>query len=316
MKKKLLLGLVTVLLITGCKDVKLSNGENAIVTFNEGGISSDDLYKELKNTYGAEKLVDLVDNYLLNKLYEKNDEENSYVNQSVKSIKNAAKEAGADLNLYLTYYYGLSDEDALRNYLRLSYKRDKWISDYAKETVTEKQINEYYEGYVYGDVEASQILITIDAKSDDNEDAKKAAEEKALNTAKDIIAKLKKGEDFSTLAKEYSKDASTANNGGSLGKVNSDDVSSEVFDALISMKDNTYSLIPVKSSYGYHILFRKSQDAKPSLESVKDDVISKVAETNKKADGFSVKALTALREKYEMKIIDTDLEKAFNELNK
>ena len=49
MKKKVLLIICTMLLMTVCgKDVKLVNGENAIVTFKEGGISSNQLYDVLK----------------------------------------------------------------------------------------------------------------------------------------------------------------------------------------------------------------------------------------------------------------------------
>ena len=46
MKKKIVLIICTMLLMTGCgKDVKLVNGENAIVTFKDGGgISSNQLY--------------------------------------------------------------------------------------------------------------------------------------------------------------------------------------------------------------------------------------------------------------------------------
>ena len=46
--KKTILVLASILLLTGCS-TKLSNGENAVVTFKEGGISSNDLYKVLKD---------------------------------------------------------------------------------------------------------------------------------------------------------------------------------------------------------------------------------------------------------------------------
>ena len=258
--KKVLVSLMCLLLITGCKDVKLENGENAVVTFKEGGVSSQELYEELKSSYGAEKIMDLIDSHLLNKLYETSDEEKSYINQTVKTLKDSAKDAGVDFDLYLSVYYGLSGEDAYRNYLSLNYKRNLWIEDYSKESVTDKQIDEYYEQEVYGDIDASQILITIDAKSDASDDEKKKAEEKALQKAKDIIKEIKNGKDFATAAKEYSKDDTTANDGGKLGKVNNDDVNDEVFEALLDMKDGSYSTSPVKSSDGYYILYRTSQD--------------------------------------------------------
>ena len=145
MKKKILILVVCLLLVAGCKDVKLKNGENAVVTFEEGGISSDDLYKELKNLYGAETVTNLIDKYLLDKKYDETREEKDYVKQMVKSLEDAAKSAGTDLNTYISVYYGLKDKDALNDYLTLGYRRDLWKTDYAKETVTDKQIKEYYE---------------------------------------------------------------------------------------------------------------------------------------------------------------------------
>ncbi len=314
MKKTFLL-LLSLFLLAGCKDVKLTNGENALVTFKEGGISSDELYQELKETYGAEKLMNLIDMHLLEKLYETDNDEKAYVNQTVKTTKNTAKKMNADFDLYLNYYYGMANEAAFRNYLSLTYKRNLWIEDYAKETVSDKQIKEYYENETYGDIEASQILITVDTKKDATDDEKKKAEQKAYDTAKEVISKLKKGEDFATLAKQYSKDQNSSSNGGSLGKVNTDSVSEEVFSALVNLKDGSYSTSPVKASDGYHILYRKSQDKKPELN---DELTKKIRTTIgseiAKESGFSIKALKALREKNEMKILDTDLNKDFETL--
>lgn len=314
MKKTFLL-LLSLFLLAGCKDVKLTNGENALVTFKEGGISSDELYQELKETYGAEKLMNLIDMHLLEKLYKTDNDEKAYVNQTVKTTKNTAKKMNADFDLYLNYYYGMANEAAFRNYLSLTYKRNLWIEDYAKETVSDKQIKEYYENETYGDIEASQILITVDTKKDATDDEKKEAEQKAYDTAKEVISKLKKGEDFATLAKQYSKDQNSSSNGGSLGKVNTDSVSEEVFSALVNLKDGSYSTSPVKASDGYHILYRKSQDKKPELN---DELTKKIRTTIgseiAKESGFSIKALKALREKNEMKILDTDLNKDFETL--
>ncbi len=308
MKKKLLIALACLLLVCGCKDVKLTNGENAIVTFKEGGISSDELFSKLKDKYGADELVNLIDKFLLDKKYEKTTEETNYVNQTLKSLKDAAKEANVDLATYISAYYGMKDEDELKDYLALNFKRNKWVSEYAKETVTEKQIKEYYESKVYGDIEASQILITIDADSDASDEEKTKAENAAQDTARNIIKELKDGKDFAELAKKYSKDQTSASNGGSLGKVNDGDLAKEALDALRTLKDGSYTTSPVKSSYGYHILYRKSIDAKPELnDELTEKIKTSVGEEIAKEDGFNAKALKALREQNEMKIIDTDL---------
>lgn len=313
--KKTILILACVFLLAGCKDVKLTNGENAIVTFKEGGISSDELYKSLKSTYGADKIMELIDAHILNGLYETTDEEKDHVKQMLKTAKDSAKDMGADLDLYLTYYYGVSSEEAYKDYLSLEYKRDLWIEDYAQKSVTEKQINEYYETEVFGDIEASHILITVDAKNDATEDEKKTAEEAALNKAKDIIKKLKEGEDFATLAKENSKDDNTASKGGSLGKINKGDYADEVIESLRNLKDGSYTNTPVKSSYGYHIIYRTSQDKKPELdETLTESIRATIGLEMQKESSFSFTALKALREEHEMKFVDKELEEDFNTL--
>ena len=316
MKKKILILIACLLLVAGCKDVKLKNGENAIVTFEEGGISSDDLYNKLKTQYGAEAITNLIDEYLLDKKYDETTEEKDYVKQMTKSLEDAAKQAGTDLETYISVYYNIKDMDALKDYLRLSYRRDLWKTDYAKETVTDKQIKQYYEGYVYGDVEASQILITVDVKSDATDEEKTKAENAALNQAKEVIKKLKNGEDFATLAKTYSKDSATSSNGGSLGKVNDGDLAEEALSALRSLKDGSFTTTPIKSSYGYHVLYRTSMDEKPELnDELKETITTKIGEEIASEDGFLAKSLKALREQNKMKFEDTTLEKAFNKLN-
>lgn len=312
--KKTFLVLASILLLTGCS-VKLSNGENAVVTFKEGGISSNDLYKVLKDNYGAKYLMDLIDSKLLKELYKTDNSETNYINQNIKSAKKQAKELNADFDTYLSYYYGVKDVDAYRDYLSLNYKRSLWTEDYAKESVTEKQINEYYENEYVGDMEVSHILITIDANNNSSEDEKKEAEEKALNTAKEVIKALDKGEKFEDLAKKYSKDEDTAKNGGSLGKINVGDYTSEVVDAAKDLEVDAYTTTPVKSSYGYHIVYLKSQDKKSELnDDVTDKIKTIIGNEIAQESNFYVKALKALREKNEMKFKDTALEKEFNKL--
>lgn len=313
MKKKILILFACLLLVSGCKDVKLENGENAIVTFKEGAISSQDLYDLLKNRYGEDVITDLIDSYLLNKKYETTSEEKAYVSQGVKTLKDTASSSGTTLETYITLYYGLKTEDDLRDYLSLNYKRNLYVQEYAKKTVTEKQINEYYENYVYGDVYGSNILITVDASSNATDEEKKEAENKALNTAKEVIKKLNNGEDFATLAKQYSKDQTSAKNGGDFGKANRGDLASEALDALRELKDGSYTKEPVKSSDGYHILYRKSMDKKPELtDEITDAIKSTIAEELQEQEGYAAKALVELRKENEMKFVDTYLEDKYN----
>ena len=312
MKKKVLILLACLLLLSGCKDVKLDNGENAIVTFKEGGISSQDLYKVLKERYSGDVIADVIDSYLLGKLYETTPEETSYVKQAKKSIKETASQYGLSTEQYVKAYFNLPNEDALNEYLALNYKRNMWVQDYAKETVTDKQISDYYEKYYCGDVEASQILITVDVKDGATDEEKAEAEKKAENTAKEVITKLQKGEDFAALAKEYSKDQTSASNGGSLGKVNTGDLPEEALKALRELKDGSYTVTAVKTSEGYHILYRTSMDEKKEMsDEVEEEIRTIIGAQIENEEGFPAKAILALRERNEMTFVDTEIEKQY-----
>ncbi len=307
--KKLFLILGCAVLLAGCGHVKLSNGENAIVTFDKvEGISSDELYKKLKENDGLSVLINIIDTKLLNELYETTSEEKQYINSSVKSAKESAKSMGADLDLFLSYYYGMSSESAYRDYLSLTYKRNLWATDYAKESVTEKQINDYYKDYYVGDIEAKHILITVDAPSDATDDEKKEAESKAFDKAVEVINKLNNGEKFEDLVKQYSKDSATSKNEGSLGKINIGDYDEDVYNALKTLEVGAYSSTPTKSTYGYHVLYKVSQDEKPELnEIVTDKIRTVIGKEIEQEDNFTAKALIALRKKYNMDITDGDL---------
>lgn len=73
--------------------------------------------------------------------------------------------------------------------------------------------------------------------------------------AKDIIVRLKNGEDFATLAKELSTDTGSGVNGGDLGWFGNGAMVPEFEDAAFALKNpGDITTTPVKSNFGYHII--------------------------------------------------------------
>ena len=301
--KKVFLIAISLLLLAGCASAKLKNGEESVVKFNEGGISADELYKTLKEKYGTEELINLIDTTLLAKKYKEDDAEKAYIKDVVDSFK---EQYGDSFLTNIQSYYGVKTEDEFKEYIRLVYRRNKWQKEYAKSIVNDNEINDYYEQTVIGDIEASHILIQVDSEE---------KEADALKEAKEVIEKLNNGEDFSELAKQYSDDKANASNGGELPLFNDRSNYDENFlDAAIKLESGKYTTTPVKSSYGYHIIYKKSQKDKPELKTVKSDIINKLADLKVADTSFMREAVLALRSEYKMDITDSFLKNSYNDI--
>ena len=307
MKKKLLICLAVLGLTSGCGKVStLPNGDDALVSFSNTnlGISAGDLYSEVKGT-ALSKLIDMIDTkILLDKYPDKSSDADKYVNEQYDLIKTNFKDDKGkfdeeSLKEQIYAYYGITDIDKFKDIIRLNYYRTEAVNDYAKKSVTDKQIQKYYDENVYGDISCKHILITPAVTDDMSDEDKTKADKEALQKAKDIIKKLKNGESFDDLAKEYSDDTSNKDKGGDLGYFNTGDMLEEFEKAAFALKKGKYTTTPVKTKYGYHIILKTDEKEKPSLEDKKEEIINTLVSEAKSNDtALSINALVELRKEY------------------
>ena len=311
-KKIFALVLVATLMLTGCgKIATLKNGEEVVAKLDGKSITAEDLYDELKKQGGAITLTNMIDAFVVNKEIKTDDDAKSYADAQLSSYKKSYQSYGQDFNAALTSA-GYADENEFKDELILEYKKNIVTENYVKDELTDDEIQKYYDDNIYGDIEARHILISPNTKDDMTDDEKDKAEEKAKKEAEDIIKKLDEGEDFADLAKEYSDDEGTASKGGKL-TVTYGSVVDEFWDGVNELKDGEYSKEPVKSEYGYHIIYRIKQKEKPKLDDVKDDVIDKLTEEKINNDStLQTRALVALRKKYNLEISDDELKKSYD----
>ncbi|MCZ2122226.1 MAG: peptidyl-prolyl cis-trans isomerase [Anaerolineales bacterium] len=95
-----------------------------------------------------------------------------------------------------------------------------------------------------------------------------------------IIEKLKAGEDFGELAKQYSTDTGSAVNGGDLGWFSSGMMVPEFETAAFALeKSGDITQEPVKSQFGYHIIQliakREILRTKSEIQTAKDEAFAK-----------------------------------------
>ena len=112
--------------------------------------------------------------------------------------------------------------------------------------------------------------------------------------AREVIAKLSKGEKFDALAKKLSKDPGSKDKGGELGWFNPQQMVQPFSDAVIALKDGETTQNPVQSQFGWHVIVREEsrEQAPPPFDSVKDQIRNMV-QTKKLQDyitGLQTKA--------------------------
>lgn len=327
MKKKII-GLCTImLLVGGCGKVPtLENGQDAIVSFENGNkISVDDFYNKIKDDYGLEVLITMIDTYIA---------ETEFPDYKETAEKNAK----AYVDAYIEQYGGeekflealqtntnYQTIEAYQNYFYLTYMQSHMIEEYAKTKITDDDIEKYYNDEAIGDMEISHILITPNVEDDADDDAKKEAENKAKSKVEEIIEKLNeakdKGDDindtFADLAKEYSEDEDNKDKGGSLGKINYGDLSEkydELIDAAVKLKDGEYSTSVITTELGYHVILKTKTYEKDTLDNLKDEIIETLGTRYVKDNQNSI-GLTALqhyRKDYGMEIEDKEILKQYN----
>jgi peptidyl-prolyl cis-trans isomerase C len=92
--------------------------------------------------------------------------------------------------------------------------------------------------------------------------------------AKDIVARLKKGEKFEDIAKKMSKDPGSGANGGDLGWSTAANYVPEFSQAMVKLEKGQLTETPVKSQFGWHVIrLEDTRDAKlPSFEELKPQI--------------------------------------------
>lgn len=282
----------------------LKDGTQPVVKVNKKTYTANNLYEDMKSYYSVSLLLDKIDNDLLTKMYPENDKMTSEVKSNAEYYFNTYKQYYNYTQEQFLEKNGFSSYDAFLDYLRLDYRRNKYLEDYIKKNLSEDEIKKYYDENVFGDINTQHILVEVKSDSD-KDNSKKLSDADAKKLAEEIITKLNDGTSWEQIQKDY-KD-----------KVTYEDLSYQSWDAsleesfmtaLKKMDNNSYSEEPVKTSYGYHVIHRLDQKKKPTLKKSKDKIISNLISDKKSADSnLLYKSLISLRKEKNINFSDTDM---------
>ena len=325
MKKKVLILGVCSLLLCGCGKIPtLSNGDEAVVTFKEGEmISANDFYEEIKNSFGLDTLLNMIDKYIFEAEFpDEMENGEAYAKAAIDQLR-TNYETEEEL-LQALQYYGYQTVEAYQNFVYISYMQNVAIEAYVRDNITDEELQDYYDNDVYPDMTISHILITPDVTDDMTDEEQEEAEAAAEETIQSIIDELNEAKDngediestFAKLAKEYSEDDDTKDDGGNLGEINIGSLDSnydELIKAANSLKDGEYSTEVITTELGYHVILKTATGEKASYDDSVDSMKDAITEDKLNNDqSLMVDAIRYYRELYELDIVDSELDNQYS----
>ena len=193
-------------------------------------------------------------------------------------ISQEAIKKGIDKKLEISEQLNLARQSILANAFVQDYLESNPVSDEMVNVEYEK-VKTQMSGKEY---KARHILVENEAE------------------AKEIIAKLRKDpKDFESLAKESSKDFGSKVNGGDLGWFDPHTMVPEFGTAVENLTNGSFSEVPVKTDFGFHIILLEDSRAKviPPLDQIKSKLQQQLQQQNMK------KLLDDLKAKAKIEIV-------------
>ena len=155
-----------------------------------------------------------------------------------------------------------------------------------------------------GDVTVAHIMLLDKEDSEDNQ-----------NRINEIYKRIKQGEDFGALAKQFSEDKSSSSNGGQLNTFSAGQLSSKTFEdqafALEQAKDVSK---PFKSEFGYHIVKLIEKHGIKSFSEFAPELKNKI-KRDSRSKVINDKRLEGLYNKYNVSKTTPDLKPIVSILN-
>jgi len=260
------------------------SSNKTVATLKGGRITQDEYYKEMKSSSsGKQTLQTMIITKALEDQYGKdvstkkvNSEYNKYKSQYGSSFSSILQQNGMTTAQF--------KKNIRTNLLtKVALKKNK--------TVTNADLKKEWKSY-QPKIQVAQILVSKE------------------DTAKEVITKLQNGEKFSALAKEYSTDSATKNNGGKMAAFDNDSTTVDTTfktAAYKLAKTGDYTDTPVKTSYGYSVIQLVKKPAKGKMSDHTAELKSKLYASWMQDSTTMQKVISKVLKNADVSIKDSDL---------
>ena len=278
------------------------NKNKTVVSMKGYKITKIDLYEKMKKDYGLTYALEDIDNRILEDKYPLTDEEMNEIEEDAKAYIESYAAYGYKEEDFLKMY-GFSSMDDFKKQLITDKRQDKFFNDCVVKLLGEDTLKEYYNSQdMYGDINSKHILVEVSAT---------VSEEQAKSLANTIIAELNSGSSWEEVVEKYKGQIIVED----LGYQGIDNNFEQSFmDALIAMEDNSYSKEPVKTSYGYHVIYRLDSLDTPTYEEARPKIINILSSSIDQNEYY--KMFADLEKEYGLKFYDKDLQDSYDEVVK
>lgn len=245
----------------------------------------------------------ILDDIILEKLVAKRSEKAQVADEEVAAMYDRIKSNfGSEEELKAQIEKNGQTVEQVKNDIRTSLKQQRWLDEQTKgkTDVTDADAEKFYkenpEQFQKPEqVRASHILVRVP------EDAKPEVVTEKEKQAKEIAARVKKGEDFNKVAAEVSEDPSAKQNSGDLNFFSKEQMVPEFSNAAFGMKKDEISE-PVRSQFGYHVI--KVTDRKApetiTLDQAKPQLLAFLKQQKRQQEVGKV--VREIREKADVKV--------------
>lgn len=306
LKKDMIIALAVGLILGLGMMYFIINTGKTVAKLKGATITTGDMYKAMESSYSLDVALQQVDKKILDKKYKLNEDELNEVKEAADNYISQYELYGYTEEEFLSEN-GFNDYDEFVDVLSIDYKRTIYYYDFLEKKLEEDAVKKYYDENAFGKVNTKHILVkTSDIVKD----------EQALNVANEIIEKLNEGEEFDSLAEKYSTENENiiTEDLGERGAF--DNLETAYVDAMKALEKGKYTTAPVKTSYGYHVIYCVDKTEKTDEISRKDRmaIVYELAQDIIAEDGdLYNKALINMRKEAKVKFTNKKLKEQYEE---